>query len=209
MSEITTAQLTEGADSLTGVGVFDELMRASTAHLDKQFETGRIKGSDYANVYLGMMTALMQNATQFLLNQEKAGFEADLVAQQVTNALKEHEVLHSTKCKLDAEYDNLVEVKLKTIAETNLLGQKQVTETAQTSSTGVDADSVVGRQKALYLAQTNGFTRDAEQKAAKVMVEAFAVQASTDESIGGTATNKLDSTNIGRVVEKLITGVNA
>ena len=36
-----------------GEGVFDVLMRANKAHLEQEFIKGRIKGPEYAQVYLG------------------------------------------------------------------------------------------------------------------------------------------------------------
>lgn len=206
MSTINTGMLTEATTE--GVGVFDTLMKASLAHLEQEFAKGRIKGAEYSQVYLGTMTAVMQQAVAFLLAKEKAGYEADLVAQQVINAQKENEVLHSTKCKLDAEYDVLLEQKLKVIAETALLGQKKLSEAAQVSATNVDADSVIGKQKALYTAQTDGFARDAEQKAAKLMGEAFSVQRTTDPTLNP-AGSGLEYANIQRAVNKLLSGVNA
>lgn len=132
-----------------------------------------------------------------------------LVQKQVDNAILEGNVLVGQKCKLDAEYDLLLGNTLKTASETALLTQKGVTEKAQVTALGVDADSVIGKQKALYAAQTSGFARDAEQKAAKLMADVWSVQRTTDSGIGPTAANKLTDEYIGRAVEKLMTGVGA
>lgn len=102
-----------------------------------------------------------------------------------------------------------MEQKGKTVAEASLLAQKKVTEQAQTSSVGTDDDSVVGRQKALYLAQTNGFQRDAEQKAAKLLVDSWNVRRTTDEGTQANATNMLHDVVVGRAVTKLMDGVKA
>jgi hypothetical protein len=206
MTAITTAQLTEV--DLEGVGVFDKLMKASTVHLDREHKLGRIKGTEYSQVYLGMMQANLAQAVQFLLTREKAGHEADLVQQQVINAAKEHEVLHATKCKLDAEYDVLLEQKLKVIAETALLGQKKETETAQINGANVVSDSVIGHQTALYAAQTAGFEKDSQQKAAKLMVDAFSVRSTTKpDETEGNPSNNLDDPAIGKVIAKMAEGV--
>ncbi len=58
-----------------GDGVFDGLMSALTAHLDQQFERGRITGAEYAQVYLGSVTASMQFGVQFLLGRDRAVLE--------------------------------------------------------------------------------------------------------------------------------------
>jgi hypothetical protein len=145
------------------------------------------------------------------LVSQKAQVEAQttLVTQQKENAIVEGTVLVAQECKLRAEYDLTMESKLKTAQETALLTQKVVTERAQVTSMGVDADSVVGRQKALYVAQTNGFTRDAEQKAAKLLVDSWNVRRTTDEGTVADSTNMLNDATVGRAVTKLLAGVGA
>ena len=165
----------------------------------------------------------MQTSLQFLLNKDKSDLEAqliqaqiekvnaeiDLVKQQTANAAIEAEVLRAQKCKLDAEFDVLLQSKLKTAAEVTLLAQKTQTEKAQTVAMGVDADSVIGRQKDLYAAQTTGFTRDAEQKAAKLMIDSWNVRRTTDEGTVADGTNMLYDPAVGRAVNKLLAGVGA
>ena len=135
--------------------------------------------------------------------------QTGLVNQQKENATIEYTVLQAQKCKLDAEYDVLLEQKVKTTTETSLLTQKVVTERAQTSATGVEADSVVGKQKALYAAQTNGFTRDAEQKVAKILADTWNVRRTTDDGTSANDTNMLSDVVVGRAISKLLTGVGA
>ena len=289
MTTIAVADLTSA--TLAGTGVFDVLMRANKTHLEAEFSKNRIKGAEYATVYLGSLTQVMQTALQFLLTKEKADLEAqllqkqillaqaqidktaseklqveaqtllinqqkanllaegqnipkqglmidaqtavqtqqklnlvseelgidartDLTVQQKTNAVTENTVLVAQECKLRAEYDLIVGNVLKAAQETSLLTQKVATERAQITALGVDADSVVGRQKALYVAQTDGFKRDAEQKAAKLMVDTWNVRRTTDDTIiagvgVGGVDNRLGDIDVGRAVAKLLTGVGA
>ena len=209
--------------TLDGTGVFDVLMRANKAHLESEYQKNRIKGPEYATVYLGSLESVMQTALQFLLHKDKSDLEAqliqaqiekvnaeiELVIQQTANAAIEAEVLRAQKCKLDAEFDVLLQSKLKTAAEVTLLGQKTQTEKAQTVAMGVDADSVLGRQKDLYQAQTTGFARDGEQKAAKLMIDSWNVRRTTDEGTVADATNMLYDAAVGRAVNKLLSGVGA
>lgn len=221
MATITDAQLTQA--TLDGQGIFDLLMRANAAHLDAEFQKNRIKGNDYAQVYLSSTQSAMQYAIQFLLEKQRADKQAELLAAQVVteekqqallvqqelNAVTENTVLVAQECKLRAEYDLIMEQKLKTVAETALLNQKKATEKAQTLSTGVDPDSIIGRQKGLYKAQTDGYVRDAEQKAAKVLAETWSVRRTTDEGTQANSTNRLDDASVGRAINKLLGGVNA
>lgn len=151
----------------------------------------------------------VQQKLNLIAEESLTNAKENLTLQQTANAIIEGTVLTAQKCKLDAEYDVLLETKLKTGAETSLLTQKVATEKAQITSLGVDADSVVGRQKGLYLAQTNGFTRDAEQKAAKTMIDTWNARRMTDDATVADAVNKLDDNNIGKAVNKLLVGIGA
>lgn len=209
LNDLTTA-------SVTGTGVFDVLMKATKQHLEQEFKQGRIKGPEYSTVYLGSLEAVMRTAVDFLTATQKAAAEIllinaqrELVIAQTANAVLEGKVLVAQECKLRAEYDLTMAQIGKVAQENALLMQKVLTEKAQTQATGVDADSVIGRQKALYLAQTNGFTRDAEQKVAKVMVDSWNVRRTTDEGTVADGTNMLNDVAVGRAVSKLLTGVGA
>jgi len=211
---LTVDQLTDATTG--GNGVFDVLMRANKAHLEQEFRAGRIKGPEYSTVYLGSLQAVMQTALAFLLAKDKSSLEAELLqkqieltAQQVLNAEVENRVLEAQICKLQAEFDLIMEQKTKTAQELALLTQKVATERAQTQSIGVDADSVIGKQKALYGAQTDGFKRDAEQKAADLLIKSWMTRRTTDEGTVADVTNKLDDATIGRTVTKLLEGVGA
>ena len=267
--EIPIGAMTSG--TLSGQGVFDVLMRTIKGHLDEEFRNNRVKGSEYANVYLGAIQTTLQTSLSFLIQGAKLASEkqllevqlqlaqvelqkaqvqltmleqglpkvaaevqllqaqAGLAAQQKTNlqiqqdqviaevALAnkkvvnmglEGNVLVAQECKLKAEYDNLMLGKDRVVAETTLLGQKLNTEKAQTTSAGVDADSVIGRQKTLYQAQANGFTRDAEQKAAKLLLDTWNVRRTTDsDNTAATGVNKLDDATLGKAVQQLLTGI--
>lgn len=228
MTDIVISDLTEA--KLAGAGVFDVLMRATKAHLDEEFNKNRIKGAEYSTVYLGSLESVMRTALDFLMQKQKVTLEAqllelqvtlagvevekahaqrDLLVQQALNAVEEGKVLAQQVCKLKAEYDVLLLQKDRQNAETALLTQKLATEKAQTTGIGVDADSILGRQKALYLAQTNGFTRDAEQKVAKLMADTWNVRRTTDEGTIADGTNMLNDATVGRAIKKMLEGVGA
>lgn len=237
---ITTADLTQA--TLEGTGVFDVLMRANKAHLEAEFVKNRIKGPEYSTVYLGALTQVLQTAVNFVLAKEKTNLETQLLAKQIQladaalqksaaelaqiqaqtllinqqrlNAITENTVLIAQECKLRAEYTLITKTWVKTEEESALLIQKRVTEQAQTLSTGVEDNSVVGRQKLLYLAQTDGFKRDAEQKAAKLLIDTWNVRRTTDEAtvagpIAGGVDNGLGDVNIARTITKLLNGIGA
>ena len=312
MTTIAVTDLTSA--TLEGTGVFDVLMRANKAHLEAEFAKNRIKGAEYATVYLGSLTQVMQTALQFLLTKEKTDLEAQLLAKQIllaqkqidkasaeliqiaaqtelinqqkanliaeaanipkqglvldaqklqitqqttnlvaeglnipkqgllidankaqvvqqtenllsqkaqveaqtllvtqqkANAIIEGTVLVAQECKLRGEFDLIMGNVLKAAQETALLTQKVATERAQTTALGVDDNSVLGKQKILYQAQTDGFKRDAEQKAAKLMVDTWNVRRTTDEGTVADSVNSLNDVAVGRAVTKLLAGVQA
>ena len=227
MTTLNITELTTG--DTTGNGVFDVLLKSVKAHLDQQFTAGRIKGPEYATVYLGSLDLAMQTGLAFVLQQRKNDLEAQLlekqilqataqtalVTEQTANAVLEGLVLTAQKCKLQAEFDLLQTTNLKAIEEKTLLVQKTLTEKAQITSLGVDADSVVGRQKQLYQAQTGGFARDSELKVAQTLIATWNVRRTTDEAtiagvspLGG-VDNGLGDGNIARAVNKLLAGIGA
>lgn len=230
MAAITVSDLTAGEGSLTGTGVFDELMKAVEAHVEQEYKKGRIKGGDYATVYLGAIQSVLDRSLQFLLQEQRADLEAQLLQEQVNNAIKEglhteaqtalvnqqtqnavaeHAVLTAQECKLRGEYDLIMEQKLKTVAETALLGQKKVTEQAQTDGAGIGPDSVVGKQISLYEAQKQGYLRDAEQKAAKLLVDTWNVRKTMDDTTVVDHTNRLSDVYVGDAIQRLLDGVGA
>lgn len=235
MSTTSLPELTEGTTD--GSGVFDVLMASVKAHLEQEFQKSRLRGPEYAEVYLGSLQAVMSQSLQFLLAKEKAELEADLLREQIATQIKQTSLLQAQedklaadidlgaqqilsevqntdlitaqKCKLDAEYDVLMLNKDKVTAETGLLAQKKATERAQTVELGVDVGSVIGKQKTLYERQADGFTRDAEQKAAKTLIDTWNVRRTTDTGTVADSTNMLDDATVGRVVNTLLSGVNA
>jgi hypothetical protein len=197
------------------LNLVDELLTSASQRTKLAEETAQVIAQTT------LVTQQKSNLTAEAINIPKQGLKMDAdtavsaqqklnLAEQALNIPKEGLVLNGQKCKLDAEFDLLKQELLKSTQETGLLAQKTATERGQTSDFGVSDNSVIGKQKALYAAQTSGFARDAEQKVAKLMTDTWNVRRTTDET--GTvadATNKLDDVTIGRVITKMLDGVGA
>lgn len=188
---VTLAKLTTGTTA--GAGVFDVLMRSVKAQLDAEYAANRIKGSEYATVYLGSLQAVLQTSLQMVLAQEKTNLEIQVLEKELL--LRDQQILLQAK-----------EI-LRTTKETEVLEQKRLTELAQVEGTGVDADSIIGRQKALYLAQSDGFKRDAEHKAAQLMLNTWNIRRTTLETTPYNFENNLHDACLGAVVNKLCQGI--
>lgn len=163
MTDITLADITNATTGSDGTAAFDVLMQAVERHILKQFKAGRITGSDYATVYLGSVQAVLQHTMQYVLTQEKAGFEGDAASAQV-------DVANGQVAKV--------------YAEIALIDQKQVTELAQTTD---PTGGLTLAQKNLYEAQIKGFEGKHENELLKIYLDTWAVIYSiNDGDLAGT-----------------------
>jgi len=250
MAEINVTDLTTKA--LNGTGAFDELMQAVSVNLIEEYSKNRIKGADYSTVYLGAMTAVMQQALSFILERQTSDKQAELLdsqkkladkqiegseldnqlktkqlikmdseiyllQQQELNLAKELEkitaeiaLINQNTANAAIQASSLTKQQAKIEAETALLSQKKFTEQAQILDTvnGIAVTGVVGKQKALYAKQTDGFDRDAEQKLVKIFADTWNVRRSTNDKEGVAGTG-LEDPNIQTAVSKAIVGIDA
>jgi len=177
---------TDGKYTVTGTGVFDDLMEGVNAHLEAQFNLGRLTGAEYATVYLGAMQSSLQNSVQFILGKQQADKQAELLTKQVlTEASQNAEVLAGTirnNAKNTAEIALSVKQGTKVDAETAVLAQKEITEfaqTGQTTSTAPTDASILGKQRELYEEQAKGFKWNADQKYLDSLLRAWGMNVNT------------------------------
>jgi endo-beta-N-acetylglucosaminidase D len=239
---VTTDNRTEITDLthsvVDGNGVFDQLMKAVNAHLDQEFQKGRIKGTEYSTVYLSAMQGALEISLQFVLQSKKVDKELEILSaskdkelaqiellkQQTTNLVAEALNIPKQGSLIDAQKDVAVQQKTnaiteglvltnqvaKVLAEKELLVQRKVTEQAQTDGTPIQSTSILGKQRDVLTNQANGFIRDSEQKAADIMIKGFSVVATTNDlEVADAGTYGVSPTNISAVLAKLKTGVGA
>jgi hypothetical protein len=111
MADILLSDLTNATDGNDGTGIFDKLMVAVENHIQEQYDDGRITGSDYATVYLGSLQAVLQQSMAFVLQEQKAGLEADLIQAKIDSEVKNSEdggVIDLQKQKLQEEIDLVI-----------------------------------------------------------------------------------------------------
>ena len=140
-----------------------------------------------ANVTKVAQDILQSKAVVLKLTDERSNIVADtaLATQNRLNKIQEVAVMSSQITKASSE--------------AALVTQKKFTEAYQTST-------LLPAQVALYGRQADGFLRDAEQKAAKIMVDTWAVRQSTDGALVNSS-NKLADADIGAVVSALKSGL--
>lgn len=162
---------------VNGTGIFDELMTAAHAHLDQEWGKQRITGTQYAEVYLGQLTAVLQQSVAFLVQRDAIYLNNLLTQAQIDKASKELALL-------DKQIE-LIEAQIASQEANNaLIAQKVKTEKAQIQDI-VDGEAVVGvtgAQTALYKQQKEGFIRDAEQKALKIISDTWITRVTVDDA---------------------------
>jgi hypothetical protein len=150
-----------------------------------------------------------------LIGTQDSVAQADSTAK-INNLAKQDDLLDE---KIATEQANLTDPTgglmlkqfNKTEEEVKLLKQKRFTEEAQTSDT-VDGSGVGGllaKEIALKDKQAESFTRDAEQKAAKIMSDTFSIIFSTDqESVEDQSNWGLGSANSRNAIETMLQNIN-
>lgn len=141
-------ELTEG--TIEGTGVFDVLMKAVKAHLKGEFDAGRIRATDYANVYSASVGQVLTEATQYALGRAKTKAELALLASQTE--LTKQQTVNLVADKQHAQEKHLLELQAievnigKTTADTVLttkqcllVESQALTQAAQTSQ--IDAET--------------------------------------------------------------------
>ena len=117
---VNIADLTEG--TFTGHGVLDTLLAVQRVHLYSQFEKDRIRGPEYADVYLGSYTATLSAAIEFLLQKERQGLELELLTEQIA-ASKAQTAALNAKLPLELQY---LQAQITNMAKQAELADKQI-----------------------------------------------------------------------------------
>lgn len=97
VSKLSIEDVTTG--SLTGPGAFDTLMRGFRAHLEEEFNQGRITGDDYTKAYIALTESAMNQSIAFLLGKDGAYWQAQQAQIQAFIARVQ---LEETKVRLAA-----------------------------------------------------------------------------------------------------------
>ena len=210
-----------------GSGVFDAIMESISNHLKEEYKANRITGAEYTKAYVALTQASLSNAVQFLLNKDKARWDA-LAAQMqaLLNAVNfntakaQYEVARSqallnkaqyagTVIQLagsDAQYAQINKNIEQITHQIQLIDEQIESARAQTLDTRTDGETVegsVGKQKDLYDQQIEAYKRDAELNAAKVFSDAWITQKTIDEGL--TAPDMLQNETVNEVLKSIKT----
>lgn len=204
IERIELSTLTEG--EVGSNGAFEKIMVSMRAHLQLEFEKGRITGDQYAKVYIEMLNIAMTTAVQMVMGKEQAYWQAVLLREQGKRAQNEavSAAIGIETAKLQYMINryqaDMVEAQmvlakaqlatedakyLLTHAQIDLVDQQIEIANAQHSDTRVSGGAVAGtvkRQRDLLEQQREAFIRDSDAKIAKMYLDAWSIQRTTDEN---------------------------
>lgn len=145
MQELTTKQL-------DGTGVFDVLMSTLALHIGKEYEQNRIRGPEYAQVYLGGVQAVLNTSVEYLTRSKTLGIE-------IANQQKQGELTEAQIELIKAQVSQIVaEVASKLPAEVeNIKASTALTDANKNKA--VEELTLVPLQANQLTAQTNQVTK--------------------------------------------------
>lgn len=108
-----------------GNGIFDILMHSAEAHIHEEYNKNRITGSNYSQVYLGIMNTIIQTSAQMVMQADSIALEAEKLKAEIAQIKLQAK-------KLEAEiYRTRAEVSLHKI-QIPLLKAQVATEQSKT-----------------------------------------------------------------------------
>ena len=108
ITDVTNGDLDINNDWV-GTGVFDVLMNAVNKNIDGQYIKGRITGSDYANVYLGAMQAVLAQSVDYVMKEKVTESQIDNMAEDTK--LKYVERVIKDKQSATMGMDNIMKLR--------------------------------------------------------------------------------------------------
>ena len=197
LTEINFSDLTNGKVVTNGTemewngsGVFDKLMAAVNKNIKIQYDEGKIKGVDYANVYMGSLQTVLQQSIEFVLREKLV--EAQIEGIKMDNIVKEFEIEVKIPKELEmlnkqvelAEQEVLVkmeqveQLKAQTeqaVAQTALLTRQQL----ELELNGTADRASKAAQTSLYIRQEKGFDDNKNQKLFEAQMNAWSLMFSS------------------------------
>ena len=190
---LTQAQIDRAAQDLIYV-------TKQTLKLDSDIGLVDAQVGVQAKQLLVMDEAITNAQKDLLIKDAQISYQAAhelMVGQQTANALTQNAQILSQTTKITAEKDILL--------------QRAVSEEAQTKDTvaGNPVGGILGKQMSLYQNQADGYIRDSEQKAAKIMNDQFITRITTDWASTDAVNAGVNDAAVKGVMSKLKAGIGA
>ena len=187
MTTILVTDLTNATTVLDGTGIFDVIMKSVNIHIVDQFDQGRITAQDYATVYVSALQFALAESSKFLLEKERAGLEADLLAEKIATEVKGNQA------------GGIVDKEIAKIeAETTLTNTRNAEQLAAT----IRQDAESAQKVALMSAQNTGFKTDSKLKLLSQMIDGYASEMAL--SVGAVKADTILPFNIDKVANDIL-----
>ena len=111
MADINFNDITNATTIEDGTGYFDKLMNTINIQIDNQYQKGRLKGTDYANVYLGLVQSAMVEAFKFELQKDAVEEGIALTKEQTSNEIDKRLNTAKQREVMDAQKDLYIRQK--------------------------------------------------------------------------------------------------
>lgn len=118
LSDLTNGSVVNG--EWKGTGVFDVLMEAVNSNIKIQYDANRIKGTDYANVYMTSMQAVIAQSMQYLLQEKVQEAQADKIQDGIVTSTKQRDVMDSQIALYDRQRESFDDNKYQKLFEAQL-----------------------------------------------------------------------------------------
>jgi len=186
-----------------GTGIFDTLVNAVVGNIKIEYDSGRIAGAEYANVYLGSLQTVINTAATLWMQQPETEAKIDLIKEQITASQAETEREDSlTEAKINQINEQIVYSKAETNREDSVANAKinQINEQIAYSQAEADRENslavaknavsaeqkeLLKKQQALVERQTKGFDDNAKQKVLKQLMDSWSVAYSVAQDANG------------------------
>lgn len=182
----------------------------------KQFQLDKILPVEAENLVkqglsLTAQVAIAEKEIEVKQNQIELGIK-ELAIKEAQIAIAEKELLIKDEQLLITKYELSTKLPAEvnlTTAQEDLYTQKTVTEKAQVDKTVIGVGSVIDNNNKLIVEQSKVYLRNAQQNAAKMLVDTWVVRHSADpEGNLENAANKLQDADIGASISNLINNLN-
>jgi hypothetical protein len=178
-------------------GFFVELMTSINAYVKGEYDSGRITGAEYANVYLGAMQSALTQAVQYaaqkatndaqaaLLTAQKAQVEAETtkVTAETSNVTKQGIILDKQALGLDKD----IVLKDAQISQINTEIDKSKAETAILAEKLIGETYTVNSLMPAQLAESEAKTASLQAEASKVEAEKLLMSAKAVSEVSNKA----------------------
>ena len=179
----TLTKFTQNA--LEGNGVFDVIMHACELHIHDEYDKNRISGANYSSTYIQTIQAVLQTATQLVLQGDRAYLEALQARYAIEKTKAELAIakvrLEQAKVELEQAKLQIPLIKAQTLAEQaktcdNIDSDEPVYEGAKNNIHGIYGSQLAPAAKALDTQKKN----DALQLAKELVISPFNIIESAD-----------------------------